>query len=154
MVTVASLFSACQLDKVTALEKRKKHWIEIGLKNEGMMYLDAVPNNLIMNEQKIDTAHTRFYSFLVGFQDSILRTDQAKEIRENRYYEYEMPANWTAIVNGDSLRPVFSQTNPKIYKQNSESILVFELPQNHVPDTLIYQDTYGPWGLQKIVLSR
>ena len=153
LVVSSTLLFSCHTNKTPA-QPREKHWIEIGLAGEGMMYLDAVNNQEVMQEKVGGDTATQFYSFLVGFQDSVLTTDDKKELAKGKYYQYEMYKNWVALVNGDSIAPVFYQPKTKRYKQTEEGILVFEFPRNIKPDTLVYKDSYGPWGVQRIALNQ
>jgi hypothetical protein len=149
------LIAGCNTPKAEKKSvQRKKHWIEIGLKGEGMMYLDGVPNAAVMQENKNDSSGTEFCSFLVGFQDSSMAVDAKKQEEKQKYFQYEMYKNWTAIVNGDSIAPVFFQPKAKLQQQMDEGILVFEYPVGKKPDTLVYKDSFGPWGLQQIILNQ
>lgn len=153
LISAIVLIGCNTTGKKTKPAERKKHWIEIGLQGEGMMYLDGVPNGMVMQETKADSS-THFCSFLVGFQDSSMTIDEKKEEKKEQYYQYEMYKNWKAIVNGDSISPVFYQPKIRLQKQTDEGILVFELPQGKEADTLVYKDTYGPWGTQQIILNQ
>jgi hypothetical protein len=129
------------------------HEIEVREKGIGMIYLDRVPNSKVMRENS-NTKGTKFYSYLVGFQDSSLITDNKKKLERERYFQYDMYRDWVMLMNGDSLRPVFFQPLPQKIQQAEEGILVFEIPYNKVSDTLIYTDSYGSWGQHQIYLNR
>ena len=72
------------------------------------------------------------------------------ESESNTYYAYAVSEDWYAYVQGDSLRPVYFEPKVKIHKQVDEGILVFEIPVGHRIDSLIYNDSYNNWGVQKI----
>ncbi len=114
-----------------------------------MLYLDRLANRAVM--QSADT--TAFCSFLVGWRDSLAGTDAKKRLDRERYFQYTMQQDWTAMVDGDSLRPVFFQQKPGLDPQLDEGAMVFEIPRGHRVDTLVYRDSYGGWGTQIFVLN-
>jgi len=117
-----------------------------------MLYVDKVDNKRVMKEEKsIDNKH--FVSYKVGFYDSTLVTDKKKQEEVGLYYQYKMSYDWKAIVNGDSLSPVFFQPVTTLNNQVKEGILVFELPADKQPDTLVYNDASGTWNTRIIELK-
>jgi hypothetical protein len=116
------------------------------------LYLDRLDNHAVL--QQADTAGpTTFCTFLVGWRDSLQLTD-AKRIQEKeKYIQYSMQQDWTAVVAGDSVKPVFLQEKPYLEGKVREMALVFEIPRNYRTDTLVYRDTYGTWGTQVFVLN-
>jgi hypothetical protein len=117
-----------------------------------MLYLDRLDNHVILSHE--DTmGTTTFCSFLVGLRDSSPVSDAKRLIERERYIQYGMQQNWTALVNGDSIRPVFFQEKPHLDQQLREGAMVFEVPRGRRPDTLIYRDTFGTWGTQVFVLN-
>jgi hypothetical protein len=141
--------AACRQRPVTAAEA--KHLVAVH-KTKEVLYLDRLDNRVVM--QRADTAGTTtFCSFLVGMRDSLPLTDAQRKLDRERYIQYSMQQDWTAIVGGDSLKPVFFQEKPSLDGQLKEGALVFELPRGQRADTLVYRDTYGNWGTQVFVLN-
>ena len=128
-----------------------KHLISVSKPKE-VLYLDRLDNRVVMARE--DTAGpTMFRSFLVGLRDSLVVTDADKKREREKYLQYGMQQDWTAIVGGDSLKPVFMQEKPTLGGELRESALVFEVPRGAEADTLVYRDTYGDWGTQVFVLN-
>ena len=128
-----------------------KHLISVNKPKE-MLYLDRLDNRVVMARE--DTAGpTMFRSFLVGLRDSVVVTDADRKREREKYLQYGMQGDWTAIVDGDSLKPVFMQEKPNLGGELRESALVFEVPRGAEADTLVYRDTYGDWGTQVFVLN-
>jgi hypothetical protein len=131
---------------------RRKHMAEIGLRGTGMLYLDIVPNETVM--KMTDTSGgTEFFSFLIGFVDSIANPG-GSDPEKGKHFQYEMYKNWKALSGNDSISPVFFQPKIKLNQQVDEGILVFEMPKGEQPDILVYNDSYGPWGVQRITIKR
>ena len=117
-----------------------------------LLYLDRMDNRAVM--QAVDTAgKTNFCSFLVGWRDSLPATDAKKRQDRERYFQYSMQQDWVAMVDGDSLRPVFFQQKPGLDPQLDEGAMVFEIPRGRQVDTLVYRDSFGAWGTQIFVLN-
>jgi hypothetical protein len=152
-ILVAVIFSACKSsgEKITA-ENHASHYVEIRQRGVGMIGLDKVPNETVMELPK-DTGNVNFFSYSVSFQDSTLVTDAQKKLEMGKYYQYDMQNDWVAMVNGDSVRPVFYQPKVKKSVQLNEGIIVFEIPSGIEPDTLIFADSYGYWGKHQVFLN-
>ena len=116
------------------------------------IYIDAVPNSTVMKDSGNDTASSRFYSFRIGFADSMI-IDKKQEMEKQRYYDFEMQKDWMVLINGDSIRPVFF--HPQVQKTTvlKEFIMVFEVPSAWKPDTFIYKDR-NRREINTIVLNR
>ena len=141
---------ACRRKVVTGVAE-PVHLITVSKPKE-VLYLDRLNNRVILQHE--DTAGpTRFCSFLVGIRDSLVVTDAGKKRAREKYLQYGMQQDWTAIVGGDSLKPVFLQEKPNLGGDLRESGLVFEIPRGARADTLVYRDTYGDWGTQVFVLN-
>ena len=116
------------------------------------LWVDRLDNRAIL--QKADTTgETTFSSFLVGSDDSLSATDATKRQEREKYIQYAMQQDWTGLMDGDSLRPVFFQEKAGLNPQRRENAMVFEIPRGRRIDTLIYQDHFGAWGTQIFVLN-
>ncbi len=130
------------------------HLIEIRQPGIGMIGIDKVPNNAVIQTTSTDSdSGTSFFSYAVSFQDSVLILDKDKQLDLGKYYQYEMHKDWIALVNGDSIRPVFYQPGVKRSLQTNEAIIVFEVAPGCEPDTLLFMDSYGAWGQHEVYLG-
>ena len=121
-------------------------------KPKEVLYLDRLDNRVVL--AKADTTGpTTFCSFLVGLKDSLFLTDGKRLQEREKYLQYDMQRDWTVLMGGDSLKPVFYQQKTHLDGLVREGALVFEIPKGRQIDTLIYRDTYGDWGTQLFVLS-
>ena len=146
----ALVFGACR-QRHTAAAAEPKHLISLNKPKE-VLYLDRLDNRVVMARE--DTSgSTRFCTFLVGMRDSLKITDGDRKREREKYIQYGMQQDWTAIVGGDSVKPVFMQEKPNLGGDLRESALVFEIPRGSRADTLVYRDTYGDWGTQVFVLN-
>jgi hypothetical protein len=118
-----------------------------------MLWVDRLDSRVVL--QKADTTgNTTFCSFLVGWRDSLpVAADGQKRQDRERYFQYGMQQDWTALMDGDSLRPVFLQERPVLDQQLKEGAMVFEIPHGRRVDTLVYRDSFGAWGTQIFVLN-
>jgi len=116
------------------------------------LYVDRLDNRVVL--QSADTSgSTHFCSFLIGWKDSVLSADAARRLETEKYFQYSMQQDWSAVVDGDTLRPVFFQEKAGLNAQLKEAAMVFEIPKGHRADTLVYRDTYSAWGTQIFVLN-
>lgn len=136
---------------VKAEPAQPKHWAEVTQKGTGRFYMDQVPVEKVM--KVTGTGSTRFICYQVGFEDEIMITDKAKLQERGKYFQYDMQKDWLLKLKEDSLKPVFFQPSVKMDRNINEGVLVFEVPAGQVPDTLIYRDAFGAWGVQKIILN-
>ena len=143
---------ACGRRQVASLAAvEPTHLISVKKPKE-VLYLDRLDNRVVL--AVADTAGpTTFRSFLVGLRDSLGMTDGKRLQEREKYLQYDMQRDWTAIVGGDSLKPVFFQERPHLDGLSREGALVFEVPRGQRTDTLVYRDTYGDWGTQVFVLN-
>ena len=145
------MFVACRQRPMAVAKVEPKHLIALQKPKE-VLYIDRLDNRVVM--QREDTAGpTTFRSFLVGLRDSLAVTDAKRLQEREKYLQYDMQRDWTAIVGGDSLKPVFFQEKPHLDGLSREGALVFEVPRGSRADTLVYRDTYGDWGTQVFVLN-
>ncbi|HET6995789.1 MAG TPA: hypothetical protein VFI06_12445 [Chitinophagaceae bacterium] len=129
-----------------------KHYLEIRERGIGMITLDKVPNKMVM--QQGTNNNGPFFSYKVAFLDSSLQTDRKKQIDIGKYFQYDMYKDWVMLVKGDSVRPVFFQPEIKRITQLDEGVIVFEVPSGIEPDTLLYLDSYGTWGVHQLFLNK
>ena len=129
----------------------KKHWVEVPDKGVGVLYIDPVPSEKLLRVK--EGSNSKFISYRVGVRDERAITD-GRAIREKtKYMQYRIQDDWKLMLQQDSVKPVFFQPSVKTEYHTDEGILVFEIPSGSVPDTLIYNDSYGTWGIQKIILK-
>jgi len=147
----ALVWVSCK-DTAKASVPEEQHDAVLKKPDGSAIYIDAVPNSAVMQNNAGDTGTTRFHSFRIGFSDSVI-TDRKQEMLKQRYYDFEMEHDWTALVNGDSVRPVFF--HPQVQKTNvlKEFIVVFETEAASGPDTFIYKDR-SRREINTIVLKR
>jgi hypothetical protein len=145
------LVSACH--SVTAMPEAPVHHQAMISRGGESIYLDRVSNASVMKEIVDSNAKTIFCSFLVGWQDSTVNTDKDQQRNREKYFQYDMQKDWVALVKGDSLYPVFFQERPGLNQQFKEGIMVFELPRDATPDSLVYKDSFGSWGKRLFVLN-
>ena len=147
---VALTGEACRQRPVAA-SKLPTHLIVTSKPGENL-YVDRLDNRAIL--QQADTAgSTTFCSILVGWRDSLPAADAQRTRDKEKYIQYGVQQDWTALVGGDSVKPVFFQEKPHLDQQLREGALVFEVPRGCRVDTLVYRDTFGDWGTQVFVLN-
>jgi hypothetical protein len=133
------------------MEPAEVHEIAVHLPGKGMIYVDRMSSNKVLNVA--ETGENNFHTYRVGFIDSLLAKQQDADPELNNYYQFRMANDWVALVNGDSLRPVYHQPEPKRIQQDLRGVIVFDLPRNEVPDSLIFLDSKNIWGIQKLSLK-
>jgi hypothetical protein len=151
------LISACGHKKQAIIKKveQEQHWAAVSSTGIGSMYLDKVPAKAVMQDMGSGDANTVFLSYKVGFLDSSHNGIHGKaDLEKGKYYQYNMYRDWVALVDGDSVQPVFYQPMVKRQQLREEGILVFEIPKDKQIDTLVYTDSFGPWGRQVIINSK
>lgn len=143
---------SCKSDQSAKTVAQRGHWIEIKRPSVGLMYMDSVPLQMVMKITAADQTQSNFRAYLVGFKDSVLTMNKTDRINNNKYYQYDMQHDWVAIAGDNTFNPVFY--HPRVTAQQSlnEGILVFETDGSH-PDTLVYNDSHGSWGIQKFILK-
>ena len=152
--TMLVLFCSCtQNHKKTAGIIAQKHAVEIQKKGIGWIYLDRVSNEVVMLKNGGDSNSNHFVSIKVGFKDDNLIADRSVAKERGLYYQYGMEKDWVALVQSDSITPVFYQPLEQRMQQLHEGILVFEISQGRFPDTLCYKDALGIWGKQMVVFQ-
>jgi len=153
LVSGAIWFSACNSAKSNVVAE--KHQAQIHKEGEGLIYVDEVSCKTVILDEDSAGSLTSFHCFRVGFIDSlaVAKAQDKKSIETVKYYQYDMQNDWTALINGDSSKPVFYQPRQRIENHRYEGILVFEIPKDKTPDRLIYSDSYGTWGVQQLIIN-
>jgi hypothetical protein len=148
------LVYACSTVDRTHTDATEKHLAQVQREGNGMIYVDEIPCSTMM-ETDTTNSSTCFRCYVVGFIDSIAVTNtNTKENTEaGRYYQFNMQYDWTALVNKDSLKPVFYQPKQVLQGYRHEGILVFETLKDARPARLLYSDSYGSWGTQQFIIS-
>ncbi len=148
---ILATVSGCRHRPVMGPPVEPRHLVSMHRPKE-VLFIDPLDNRVVL--QKEDTSGpTRFCSFLVGLGDSVPINDADRKREREKYIQYGMQKDWSVIVGGDSLKPVFMQEKPHLGGELRESALVFEVPRGSRVDTLVYRDTYGDWGTQVFVLN-
>ena len=146
---LSAVYAGCRQRKAALIAEA--HLVTIRQPGEEL-YIDRLDKRVII--QKEDAAGpTTFCAFLIGLKDSLPVMDAARKQELEKYWQYTMQQDWTVIVDGDSVKPVFMQEKPTLKKGLRESALVFEVPRGHSADTLVYRDTYSNWGTRLFVLK-
>ncbi|HET9056044.1 MAG TPA: hypothetical protein VFN30_04265 [Chitinophagaceae bacterium] len=146
--------NACKHTKQKVLTQQ--HQVEIHNPGLGMIYIDKVPAQMVMSEADTSEGITKFCCYQVGIIDSgfVAKATDKKTLELGKYYQYDMQKDWFAMINGDSLLPVFFQPKTRKNANCFEGILVFETPKEKDPDTLVYKDSFGQWGTQNIIFKK
>ncbi len=147
-ITAGLLLLSCH-SRQPSIYPAEKH--QAAVKRPGtMLYVDRADNRMVM--QATPGSANDFSSFRIGWTDSLTALGANRE--KERYFQYRMQQDWRALVNGDTLYPVFFQEKPGLNQQLKEGVIVFENAQGVQPDTLVYRDSFGNWGTQIFVLNR
>lgn len=125
-----------------------RHLAEIH-KNGSVLYIDKVDSRYVLKPDNKDA----FTSYKIGFEDSV-QGNSTHEQQKNVYFDYRMSNDWKAVVDGDSVAPVFFQPVQGLSSKVKEGIIVFELPAGKQPDALVYDDSFGAWQKQVIALNQ
>jgi hypothetical protein len=142
----AICLQACQ-HPVAGARVAKRHLVEIS-RNGSTLYIDRIDSRQIIKSDSNGT----FTAYKIEFEDSVQR-DKKYEQDKTVYFEYRLGNDWKAVIDGDSIAPVFFQPVTGLNKMNKEGILVFELPAGKQADALVYDDSFGNWQQQIIALN-
>lgn len=154
-VGVCILFAGCHMGASSDSAQQNatvRHLVGVDRRGASL-YIDRVDNRAVLKMTQ-NSGKTEFCSFLVGFRDSSIVSGNKEALAAEKYFQYDMQNNWIALVNGDSLHPVFFQQRPGLDAQLKEGVMVFEVPLGIRPDTLVYKDSFGSWGTNFFVLNR
>lgn len=152
LLLIAGLCCAACGSRASAPEQKlQEHWAQVSNPALGVLYVDQTDPSRVM--KIVDPGNTTFVAYKVGLRDATGQTDQKQKQARGKYLQYDLPGDWSLRIQHDSFAPVFFQPVVKTIEQEDESILVFEIPTGTNPDTLIYRDSFGGWGIQKIILS-
>lgn len=146
MVWTVMCLPACR-EAVTQAKPVVRHLAERH-QNGATIYIDKVDSRRVM---KADSSEA-FTAYKIGFTDS-LPHDKKYERDRTVYYDFRMANDWKAVIDGDSIRPVFYQPVTGLNNMVYEGIVVFELPAGRQPDELIYDDSFSDWQRQIIALT-
>ncbi len=142
--------------KSHSVTKPVQHEIEIKGAPGSSIVVDKVPNGRIIQEQATGDARTKFVSYQVEFTDSAALAgifDEKLKQARSIYFQYKIDRDWNLLRNGDSIKPVFFQILTKKSREKDGMVFVFEIPSTFEPDTLVYHDSFGDWGMQKLVFK-
>jgi hypothetical protein len=131
---------------------REQHQAAVHSVGAGMIYVDKIDCQRVMRAK--DGEAVVFHCFQIGFIDSLViarARDKADE-DAGKYFQYDMQYDWMAIVDGDTLRPVYFETKLRRENHRNECVLVFE-HGGEAPDTLLYNDSFSSWGTQQFIIS-
>ena len=135
-------------------EPQEMHQAQIQKEGAGMIYVDKISCSSVLRSED-SAGNTSFRCFRVGFIDSLVvaKATDKKNLDAGKYYQYDMQTDWVALINGDSSRPVFYHPRHRMENHRNEGILVFEVPRDKEPDTLVYADSYSSWGTHVIIIN-
>jgi len=153
IVSCVIWLSACNSAKSNIVTEQ--HQVQIQKEGTGVIYIDKISCSSVIRSEDTAGSKTSFRCFRVGFIDSlaIAKATDKKSLDAGKYYQYDMQNDWVALVNGDSTRPVFYHPRQRMENHRNEGILVFEVPRDKEPDTLVYADSYSSWGTQIIIIN-
>ena len=148
------LFSCCLLsctNKKPTPRPLAAHYREVGRMDNSRLYIDTLSNQSFLQSVQSAAQKSRLLSFRIGFQQPALQMKDGDEVWQ-RFFQYELYKNWKAIGANHTYAPVYFQPTVKIKRSVDEAILVFEVPDPVMLDTLIFQEPNETWGVQKFVL--
>ena len=153
VVSMVLTIAACNSKK--KIEIKENHEGQVQKEGTGMIYVDNISCNSVMQGSDSAGSNSAFQCFRVGFIDSLVVAKAAdkKSLEAGKYYQYDVQNDWTILVNGDSVKPVFYQPRQRVENHRYEGILVFEITGSEKNDTLIYNDSFGTWGTQQIIIN-
>ncbi|PZR26533.1 MAG: hypothetical protein DI535_14080 [Citrobacter freundii] len=142
---------ACGSSASRPARQQQAHWAEVNNPALGSLYADEVDPARVM--QVTDSGTTKFVAYKIGLREEKIPANNQYMLDRGKYLQFDMQHDWSLKSQSDSFGVVFFQPVVKKIDQVDESILIFEIPAGVTPDTLIYQDSFGGWGTQKIILS-
>ena len=154
LIPCISLITACAGRGSSASEtaaRQQVHWAEVNNPALGSLYADEVDPTRIM--QTIDSGSTKFVAYKIGLREDRSADDKRYVLDRGKYLQYDMQRDWSLKAKADSFSAVHFQPVVKKIAQVDEGILIFEIPAGTTPDTLIYHDSFGGWGIQKMILN-
>jgi hypothetical protein len=155
LLPVIVVLNGCSsVDHTSRNTAMEVHQAQVRNKGTGMIYVDEIPCNTMMRENTSNGKYC-FRCYTVGFVDSLLLANATgkKNTETGKYFQYDMQYDWTALVNGDSVKPIFFHLKQGFKEYRHEGVLVFETSRNKKPDLLLYNDSYGSWGAQQFSIS-
>ena len=153
LLGLAGLFSAC-VSHSSARDIPVRHMSEAGWEGSASVYVDRMPNKVILKEDGGDTGRTVFYCLRVGLYDSTAGNDKQLEAAKEKYYQLDMYKDWVLLNDKDTILPIYDQPIPHKKDKLTELVLVYEIPRGFVPGRLFYKDPYRLLGnRQTLVLQ-
>lgn len=152
LIGLCLCIAACNGKKMPQAVEGKRHQFEIVNSNGELLYVEQISNDRFIHSVDSITGNTQFISFLIGIRSSRIETDKEHYQASQKYFQYDLIHDWYLKINGSSFYPVLFEPKVQINKQQSEGVLIFEVPRQQNVDTLIYHDSFGSWGEQKIAL--
>ena len=119
-------------------------------KNAGeTLCVDTLDNQQIFDKDNT-ASQTNLRSFLISWSDQLPEGDEMGLLQRQNYFQNQMQSDWTALVAGDSVHPLFFRQKPLLNRHLRQGALVFSLPPGRCIDTLVYHGTDGFWKEQLI----
>lgn len=141
--------------KTVKSEPVEKHEAQVQSTGAGMIYADKIACDAVM--RNTDSNRTGvFHCYLVGFIDSlgIAKAQDKKTLETGKYYQFDVQNDWVAMIQGDSVMPVFYQPKQRLESHRNEGVLVFETKDGKGPDTLIYKgSSTNGWEPQQLIIN-
>jgi len=157
LIVVLNTLDGCSnpADKKDKAGPAETHQAQVQNPEAGMIYADKIACSKVMQGADSSRGNAVFHCYLVGFIDSltIAKAGDKKDIEAGKYYQYDVQRDWIALVQGDSVIPVFYEPRQRIEHHRHEGVLVFETKNGKEPDTLIYKDSYSSWGTQQLIIN-
>ena len=155
-IILAGIIWACSGLLLSCKEKKKpvvvNHLAETGWRGSAGIYVDRFPNKAILKEGGADTGRTSFYCLRIGLYDSTTTADGKQGAAKEKYFQLDMYKDWVLLYRNDSISPVFSQSLPRRMEKLTEQVLVYEVPKEYQPGTLVYKDPYGLLGNKRVLV--
>ncbi len=145
---------SCRSEAETlSIKDAPAHLIEHFFEKGKSVFIDTISNKCVMKEMDNDTGTTVFYSYRVTITDSTIR-DEKQNAKWQKYFRFDFQYDWKAIVDGDSITPVFFQAVvPKKNLYSDDAIIVFELKKGFSADTLTFNNRFDEKGMQVFDLN-
>jgi len=135
----------------TEVKVSEQHWAQVNNNRGGMIYIDTISCHNVMRNDP-NSSLSNYTCLLVGFIDSaaLLPATDGRDIEQGKYFQFDMQKDWVGISGTDSMQPVFFHPKVTLERHRKEGILVFEHERNQRLESLVYKDSYGNWGTQKL----
>ena len=128
----------------------KPHWLSVNNPAGDRLYIDSVPASAAITTLGAGDANTSFRCFVVGFEKKKIAQDDKEKKAWQYFLQYQMPQQWAALVDGDSLSTVYYEPRVKVQEQRDECLLVFEVPKSRPISAFVFRDSIYAWGTTNI----